>query len=435
MSCRKRLTARLVGSAFVALLGTSCAELGSPFDGPAPQQADIVDHALNAAKAARANGDLNGASAKLAYLVSVAPDNAGVLAEYAKVLTQLGQPDDALVYFQRAKALDPNDWKLLNAEAVAYDEKLDYAAAQDDYAAALKLSPGEGIVINNAARSRVAAGDLRGAEALLAQANSGDRASGYLASTQSQLTALQAAQTPPAPVATTAPQPLAAAPLVNQTVAHAPAVLTAPQAPAPVQNPEAVPVAMNTTSSWTPPAVSATAPTVIDASKNTPPAPSAPAPDPKPAAQDVPPAPPVIASTSAPDSVLPSLTPTKEETKAAATPVDTKPAAPTPVSDIQPASAKINTPGVQADNHRYYIRVGTYRSRRHAWHVAARLKPRAAHVVRLTYHKHRYYRVWIANADRDDAEAMLPAVQALGYRHAHILAKLDTTRRLADAQR
>jgi hypothetical protein len=67
--------------------------------------------------------------------------------------------------------------------------------------------------------------------------------------------------------------------------------------------------------------------------------------------------------------------------------------------------------------------------------VAARLKPRAAHVVRLTYHKHRYYRVWIANADRDDAEAMLPSVQALGYRHAHILAKLDTTRRLADAQR
>jgi tetratricopeptide (TPR) repeat protein len=449
MSCRKRLTAHLVGSVFVALLGTGCAQVGSSpstLTSPSPQQADIVDHALNAAKAARAAGDLNGAAAKLAYLVSVAPDNVGVLSEYAKVLTELGRPDDALAYFDKAKAHDPNDWKLLNAEGVAYDEKHDYASAKGDYSAALKLSPGEAVVLNNAARSRMAAGDLRGAETLLAEANSDDRAKGFLADTQSHLAALRAAQNPGTSIASATPQPLASVPTATPTPVAQNSVIVEPPAPAapvatsaatastaasvasPTQEAKAVPVAMNTTSSWTPPVVPATAPTVIDASSATAPAAVA---DTKPA-QAAPPAPSVVASTTS-DTIVPSLVAAKDSRVAPAM-ADAKPAVAAPGPDSSTPPARNDASTIPADNHRYYIRVGTYRSRKHARHVAARLSPRAVHVVRLTYHHHRYYRVWIANADRGDAEAMLTSVQALGYRHAHILAKLDTRAppRLAD---
>src|SRR6516225_3000467 len=118
-----RLIGLMTGTALVAFLGSSCAEnpmFATRSDFPA---AGVLDRALNAARMARANGDLNAAASKLAYLVSIAPDNADVLSEYGKVLTEMGQPDEALIYFRKARAQNADDWKTYNAEGVAYDEK------------------------------------------------------------------------------------------------------------------------------------------------------------------------------------------------------------------------------------------------------------------------------------------------------------------------
>src|SRR5215831_15024728 len=153
VSMRKsvRFVGLMAGTALVAFLGSSCAENPLFASRSDSLPANVVDHALNAARSARANGDLNGAASKLAYLVSVAPDNADVLSEYGKVLTEMGQPDQALVYFRQAMALNADDWKTYNAEGVAYDEKHDFEAARADYAKALQLNSGSTAVLNNAA--------------------------------------------------------------------------------------------------------------------------------------------------------------------------------------------------------------------------------------------------------------------------------------------
>lgn len=215
MNRKHRLVGLMTGSALAALLSISSAESNWLFDSKSDQEAaSVVERALNAAKAARQNGDLDGAAAKLAYLVSMAPDNADVLAEYGKVLTEMGRPDDALIYYKRALAKNSDDWRIYNAEAVAYDEKHDFDASAADYAKALKLAPGETAILNNAARSRMMAGDLKGAETLLAQAGPTATRDGYLIDTQSQLSALEVKSGSNAPVAALTPDMAVKAPAV-----------------------------------------------------------------------------------------------------------------------------------------------------------------------------------------------------------------------------
>src|SRR5215472_9814973 len=79
-----------------------------------------------------------------------------------------------------------------------------------------------------------------------------------------------------------------------------------------------------------------------------------------------------------------------------------------------------------------YIRIGMFRSRSHAHHVAKRLRPRDVHVTRLTRNGRHWYRVWIRGVgDRPDVQNELAAVHSLGYLHARIIAKLETGRHLA----
>src|SRR5689334_6919408 len=94
-----RLLSLLVGTALISVLSTSCAENGTLFAAPSGSpSASAGDRALASARAARANDDRDTAAKGLAYLVSVAPDNGDVLGEYAKVLTEMGQPHEALAY-------------------------------------------------------------------------------------------------------------------------------------------------------------------------------------------------------------------------------------------------------------------------------------------------------------------------------------------------
>jgi hypothetical protein len=106
-----------------------------------------------------------------------------------------------------------------------------------------------------------------------------------------------------------------------------------------------------------------------------------------------------------------------------------------------PAAAPVVTASVvQPDTHvssatitaavsgqRIYIRVGTFHSRKHARHVAARLKPRDVHIAKVMRHGRRYYRVFIADVGvEQEAENTLASVRSLGYHHARIIVRKET---------
>jgi DedD protein len=135
-----------------------------------PQGVDVeVAVFLTQAQQARASGDPATASKLLAQLVLIAPDDPRVLGEYGKALVAQGRSDDALAFLQRAIEIQPGDWTLYSAQGVALDQETKFQAAQAAYGHALELKPGELAVLNNDALSHMQAGDLKGAEELLAQ--------------------------------------------------------------------------------------------------------------------------------------------------------------------------------------------------------------------------------------------------------------------------
>ena len=110
------------------------------------------------------------AAKALSQLMIVAPDDARVVGEYGKVLTQLGRPGDALPFLNRAIQLDANDWTLYSALGVAYDQADQHTKAHAAYERALALKPGQPDVLNNMGVSRMLAGNLGDAQKLLNQA-------------------------------------------------------------------------------------------------------------------------------------------------------------------------------------------------------------------------------------------------------------------------
>lgn len=138
---------------------------------------DILDVKADVASAQglREAGDYPGAIRILSQLMLVYPDNAQVVAEYGKVLVLQGRTEEAIQFLRRAAVLAPNDWSVYSALGVAFDQAKDAASAKTAYDQALLLRPGEPVVLNNYAMSRMLAGDLPGAARLIAQAQkSGD---------------------------------------------------------------------------------------------------------------------------------------------------------------------------------------------------------------------------------------------------------------------
>jgi hypothetical protein len=118
----------------------------------------------------------------------------------------------------------------------------------------------------------------------------------------------------------------------------------------------------------------------------------------------------------------------------------TKASAPEAAAASSPAPVASTVPSV-ATAEKLYIRIGTFRSRTHARHVAARLRrhrlagnlnPSDIHVARLTRQGRHWYRVWIRGVgDRPAVQDELASVHSLGYLHARIIVKLETERHLA----
>ena len=145
---------------------------------PVPQRAAAsaeasLDTELARAQSLRAQGNFAEATHVLGQLVLVAPDDARVVGEYGKVLVQQGRSDDAVAFLKRATELKASDWTLYSALGVAYDQMDDRKDAKAAYERALALRPGDSTVLNNYAVSRMLAGDLDGAQRLLAQAQAG----------------------------------------------------------------------------------------------------------------------------------------------------------------------------------------------------------------------------------------------------------------------
>jgi Flp pilus assembly protein TadD len=137
-----------------------------------------LDTELRKAKAMRANGDLQGAGRVLAQLMLASPDDPRIVGEYGKTLAEQGHTGDAKAFLERAVQLQPNDWTLYSALGVTYDQMDKHAQAQSAYNHALRLKPGEPSVLNNYAVSQMLAGNLAAAQTMLAQAQSGVKASG-----------------------------------------------------------------------------------------------------------------------------------------------------------------------------------------------------------------------------------------------------------------
>ena len=132
--------------------------------------ARTLDAELHRAQSLRAQGNYAEATRALSQLMLAAPDDARVVGEYGKVLAQQGRSQDAIAFLKRATELQPNDATLYSALGVAYDQADDPKNAKATFERALLLKPGDPVVLNNYAVSRMLAGDLDGAERLLAQA-------------------------------------------------------------------------------------------------------------------------------------------------------------------------------------------------------------------------------------------------------------------------
>lgn len=139
---------------------------------PGKNLAANLDGEIRRAQLMRTAGDFEGASKSLAQLMLIAPDDPRVVGEYGKALAQRGQSQDALSFLKRAIQLNPSDWTLYSALGVTYDQIDDRTNAKLAYEHALSLKPGDATVLNNYAVSRMLAGDLDGAQNLLAQAAS-----------------------------------------------------------------------------------------------------------------------------------------------------------------------------------------------------------------------------------------------------------------------
>lgn len=156
---------------------TAAVAPSSPKTANAPREAQSppaastnLEEQIQAAVALRIHGDTAQATRALAQLVLVAPDDPRVLGEYGKALVQQNRADDAVAFLKRAVEIKANDWTLYSALGVAYDQLDDRKNAKTAYDRALLLHPGDPVVLNNYAVSRMLAKDYDSAQRLLMQA-------------------------------------------------------------------------------------------------------------------------------------------------------------------------------------------------------------------------------------------------------------------------
>ena len=382
-----------------------------------------LDAAIKQAQTSRMNGDFAGASKILSQLVLFAPDDPRVLAEYGKTLAAQGRADDALAFLERAIQLQPSEWSVYSAQGVAYDQKGNYQAAMTSYNRALMLKPGEPTVLNNAALSRLQAGDLAGAEKFLMQAGPGAAQFPRISENLALVESLKAARSN-APAMPQAAPVMPTAPMVAKVV-PAPAIESAPL-PAPAS---AAPSMM--TASATPAPAMPVMPMIPSAEP--PPMPvqaEAPMPAPMPAAPSAEPSQPAsktLAELRSDPSVR--MAPIPKDDKAGQVKPQPKPVEAKPVvAEAKPAAVKTAQAAAPKPVDRssaanaFYVQAGAYATQSRADQAAAALDSLGARVTPATVDGHAIFRVRIGPfLDIGQANAAVNQAQALGHTDLRIV--------------
>lgn len=133
---------------------------------------DDVDTAVQFAKSLRGIGSNARAVEFLEERLAKQPGEPKLLAEYGKTLIAVGQIDKALPILAQAQQALPEDWTILVAMGVGYDQLRDYANARRAYEMALALSPNNPSILNNLGLSYLMAGDKQNAAKYLMAAAS-----------------------------------------------------------------------------------------------------------------------------------------------------------------------------------------------------------------------------------------------------------------------
>jgi Flp pilus assembly protein TadD len=136
-----------------------------------------VDSNVRQAQEDRLAGRYDDAIHLLSQLMLVASDDPRVVGEYGKTLAEKGRAQEAVQFLTRAVALQPAEWSFYSALGVAYDQVGDQASARNAYEQALRLHPGDAVILNNYALSRMLAKDPDMARQLMAKAQSAGGAS------------------------------------------------------------------------------------------------------------------------------------------------------------------------------------------------------------------------------------------------------------------
>jgi Flp pilus assembly protein TadD len=98
------------------------------------------------------------------------PDNVDAMLEVGRGHIARGQAFYGIAALERARDLAPRDVRPLSLLGVAYQQVRRTEDARGAWNAALRLSPNDPQVLNNAAMAQITAGDAAGAETLLRQA-------------------------------------------------------------------------------------------------------------------------------------------------------------------------------------------------------------------------------------------------------------------------
>lgn len=132
--------------------------------------------ALNYARALRALDQKTQAVAILQQAAIHAPKDMTVLAAYGKGLIDVGRAKEAAEVLASAHSPEKPDWRVLSAQGTAADQLGDSVTARRYYDAALKLAPGEPVILSNLGLSYALDKKLPDAERALRQAAANPRA-------------------------------------------------------------------------------------------------------------------------------------------------------------------------------------------------------------------------------------------------------------------
>ncbi|MFC5345078.1 tetratricopeptide repeat protein [Brevundimonas staleyi] len=122
------------------------------------------------AEALRQMGQHDQAVTTAQQVLVLQPQNIDAMLELGRAHIARGQAFYGIAALEQAKALAPNDWRPLSLLGVAYQQVRRPDDARAVWNEALRLSPDNAEVMNNAAMAQMTGGDPAGAETLLRRA-------------------------------------------------------------------------------------------------------------------------------------------------------------------------------------------------------------------------------------------------------------------------